>query len=193
MPHWPFKVVIYNVRKLFIYHDIQVHCQQWLVWVSSAMPAQWPSRGVLHSLWMWLVLILISGTLSSSTMWQMRTTQQPSSVLTVSISLRHTTPSLLTTSVLVMCTTSLSSLWMVLARERAVPALLDLLSTVSRVMTNDPHRSIKIHTHLSSNCMLCKTLGVYRPGILAMYCPKNVRVSYSTTEASTHILHSYFS
>ena len=53
----------------------------------------------------------------------MRTTQQPSSVLTVSISLRHTTPSLLTTSVLVMCTTSLSSQSMELARERAVLSL----------------------------------------------------------------------
>ena len=87
------------------------------------MPAQSPSPGLLHSLWMWLVLILISGTLSSSTMWQMRTTQQPSSVLTVSISLRHTTPSLLTTSVLVMSTCSLSSQSMELARERAVLSL----------------------------------------------------------------------
>ncbi|CAI8006816.1 hypothetical protein GBAR_LOCUS4917 [Geodia barretti] len=60
----------------------------------------------------------------------MRTTQQPSSVLTVSISPRHTTPSLLTTSVLAMCTTSLSSLSMELARERAVPTL--LLPTFTR-------------------------------------------------------------
>ena len=85
------------------------------------MPPQSPSPGRLPGLWMWLVLIMISGTLSSSKMSQMRTTQLQSPVLTVPISLRQSTPSLLTTSVLVMCTISLSHHSMELARERAEP------------------------------------------------------------------------
>ena len=53
----------------------------------------------------------------------MRTGQQTSFVLTVPISLRPTTPSLLTTSVLVMCTTSPSSQPMELAWERGVTSV----------------------------------------------------------------------